>query len=99
MKERLPDFAIVTDASPQGIRALFATVDHNVGQTFTILERLEIPVLEEDANCSECREVGFPSLGNQVGRQACDPSQRQRGGLSYGTAAIFSIPSDQLDRG
>eukprot|EP00913_Durusdinium_trenchii_P001771 g1641.t1 len=65
MKERLPDFAIVTDASPQGIRALFATVDHNVGQTFTILERLEIPVLEEDANCSECREVGFPSLGNQ----------------------------------
>ena len=49
MEEKLPDFAIVTDASPQGIGALLATVDHNVGQTFTILEGLEIPVLEEDA--------------------------------------------------
>ena len=47
MEERLPDFAVVTDASPQGIGALLATVDHNVGQTFTILEGLE--VLEEDA--------------------------------------------------
>eukprot|EP00913_Durusdinium_trenchii_P012052 g11322.t1 len=49
MEERPPDFAIVTDASPQGIGAVLATVDHNVGQTFTILEALEIPVLEEDA--------------------------------------------------
>ena len=32
-----------------GHRAVLATVDHNVGQTFTILEALEIPVLEEDA--------------------------------------------------
>ena len=49
MEERLPGFAIVTDASPQGIGAILATVDHNVGQTFTILEALEIPVLEADA--------------------------------------------------
>ena len=49
MEERPPDFAIMTDASPQGIGALLATVDRNVGQTFTILEALEIPVLEEDA--------------------------------------------------
>ena len=49
MEEPLPDYAIVTDASPQGMGAILATVDHNVGQTFTILEALEIPVLEEDA--------------------------------------------------
>ena len=49
MEEPLPDYAIVTDASPQGIGAILATVDRNVGQTFTILEALEIPVLEEDA--------------------------------------------------
>ena len=49
MELKPPDYAIVTDASPQGMGAILATIDHNVGQNFTILEALEIPVLEEDA--------------------------------------------------
>ena len=47
--ELLPDYAIVTDASPQGIGALLATVDHTMGPSFTILEGLEIPLEEADA--------------------------------------------------
>eukprot|EP00913_Durusdinium_trenchii_P021726 g20412.t1 len=49
MELKPPDYAIVTDASPQGMGAILATIDHNVGQNFTILEALEIPVLEQDA--------------------------------------------------
>eukprot|EP00913_Durusdinium_trenchii_P011074 g10396.t1 len=49
MVELLPDYAIVTDASPQGIGALLATVDNNMGPTFTIIEGLEIQLEEADA--------------------------------------------------
>ena len=49
LEEPLPDYAIVTDVSPQGMGAILATIEHNVGQNFTILEALEIPVQEEDA--------------------------------------------------
>lgn len=41
--------AIVTDASPQGIGALLATVDHTMGPSFTIIEGLEIQLEEADA--------------------------------------------------
>ena len=114
MEERLPDFAIVTDASPQGIGAILATIDHNVGQTFTILEALEIPVLEEDAkrlgvpwkesasqgdSRSLGGEVGLPQMGASTGGQERGAEERQRGGFGNGKTTVLTIASHQLDWG
>lgn len=107
LEERLPDFAIVTDASPQGMGALLATVDHNVVR-FTILEALEVPVLEEDAKWLLERvgiartsgglggQAGLPTVGQSPGGQECHPEERQRGGIGYDQEVVIPVASDQL---
>ena len=83
MVQLLPDYAIATDASPQGIGALLATADNNMGPSFTILEGLEIQLEEADA-----KWLGVPwnDSASQGPLVAAQPSWKTRASSCEATA-------------
>ena len=83
MVQLLPDYAIATDASPQGIGALLATADNNMGPSFTILEGLEIQLEEADA-----KWLGVPwnDSASQGPLEAAQPSWKTRASSCEATA-------------